>query len=124
MWIATVRSKDGGPALPSLPISPLPSLSKDVAGWPDELSRYASIPPNLEGQLMPFQREGVQFALAHGGRALIGDEMGLGKTVQALAVAAAYRDAWPALIVAPSSLRGWTFVCVGGLLEGKGVGRG
>lgn len=60
---------------------------------------------------MPFQREGVQFALAHGGRALIGDEMGLGKTVQALAVAAAYRDAWPALIVAPSSLRGWNFVC-------------
>ncbi|KAK2076871.1 hypothetical protein QBZ16_005099 [Prototheca wickerhamii] len=81
------------------------AVLQDVAGWPDELSRYASIPPNLEGQLMPFQREGVQFALAHGGRALIGDEMGLGKTVQALAVAAAYRDAWPALIVAPSSLR-------------------
>lgn len=34
---------------------------------------------------MPFQREGVRFALARGGRALIGDEMGLGKTVQALA---------------------------------------
>jgi SWI/SNF-related matrix-associated actin-dependent regulator 1 of chromatin subfamily A len=31
---------------------------------------------------MPFQREGVKFALKHGGRALIGDEMGLGKTVQ------------------------------------------
>ena len=31
---------------------------------------------------MAFQREGVRFALCHGGRALIGDEMGLGKTVQ------------------------------------------
>ena len=26
--------------------------------------------------MMPFQREGVRFALAHGGRVLIGDEMG------------------------------------------------
>jgi hypothetical protein len=31
--------------------------------------------------------------------------MGLGKTVQACALLWAYRDEWPALIVAPSSLR-------------------
>ena len=31
---------------------------------------------------MPFQRDGIKFALKHGGRALVGDEMGLGKTVQ------------------------------------------
>jgi len=31
--------------------------------------------------------------------------MGLGKTVQALALAAAYRDEWPGLVIAPSSLR-------------------
>lgn len=31
--------------------------------------------------------------------------MGLGKTLQALAVACAYREDWPILIVAPSSLR-------------------
>ncbi|KFM27269.1 SWI/SNF-related matrix-associated actin-dependent regulator of chromatin subfamily A-like protein 1 [Auxenochlorella protothecoides] len=86
---------------------PKPALAvlQDVSGWADDSPRYASIPSNLEAQLMPFQREGVRFALARGGRALIGDEMGLGKTVQALAVAAAYRDAWPALIIAPSSLR-------------------
>ncbi len=30
---------------------------------------------------------------------------GLGKTVQALAVAAAYKDDWPGLIITPSSLR-------------------
>lgn len=29
-----------------------------------------------------------------------------GKTVQAIAVAAAYRDEWPLLVIAPSSLRG------------------
>ena len=49
---------------------------------PDESERYARIPARLEGRLMAFQREGVRFALRHGGRALIGDEMGLGKTVQ------------------------------------------
>lgn len=54
---------------------------------------------------MEFQREGVKFALKHGGRVLIGDEMGLGKTVQAIALLAAYKDEWPALIVTPSSLR-------------------
>lgn len=32
--------------------------------------------------------------------------MGLGKTVQAIALASAYRDEWPVLVVAPSSLRG------------------
>lgn len=33
-------------------------------------------------------------------------QMGLGKTVQAIAVASAYRDEWPVLVIAPSSLRG------------------
>ena len=51
---------------------------------PDESERYGLIPARLEGRLMAFQREGVRFALRHGGRALIGDEMGLGKTVQVL----------------------------------------
>lgn len=31
--------------------------------------------------------------------------MGLGKTLQALAVACSYREDWPVLVVAPSSLR-------------------
>lgn len=54
----------------------------------DDSSRYCHIPSNLEQQLMPFQREGVQFALRHGGRALIGDEMGLGKVLVPPAVLA------------------------------------
>ena len=49
---------------------------------PDVGERYARIPAKLEARLMEFQRGGVRFALARGGRALIGDEMGLGKTVQ------------------------------------------
>ena len=55
---------------------------------------------------MEFQRAGVRFGLSRGGRILIGDEMGLGKTVQAVALLAAYRDKWPALIITPASLRG------------------
>lgn len=35
---------------------------------------------------MPFQREGVKFALARGGRCLIGDEMGLGKILVVLLI--------------------------------------
>ena len=31
---------------------------------------------------MPFQKEGVEFALALKGRAMIADDMGLGKTIQ------------------------------------------
>ncbi|XP_026157049.1 DNA annealing helicase and endonuclease ZRANB3 [Mastacembelus armatus] len=55
--------------------------------------------------LMPFQREGVEFALSRNGRCMIADEMGLGKTVQAIAVAYAYRHEWPLLVVVPSSMR-------------------
>lgn len=56
----------------------------------DESERYATIPTRLEARLMGFQREGVRFALRHGGRALIGDEMGLGKTVQVLVLSALF----------------------------------
>ena len=34
---------------------------------------------------MEFQKQGILFGLARGGRCLLGDEMGLGKTLQALA---------------------------------------
>ena len=92
-----------------LVLEPLPDVAARIlrcaASARDDSELYARIPERLERALMAFQREGVRFALSRGGRALIGDEMGLGKTVQALAVAAAYAAEWPALIVAPSSLR-------------------
>ena len=42
----------------------------------DDSERYKRIPESLRLKMMAFQREGVRFALAHGGRVLIGDEMG------------------------------------------------
>jgi SWI/SNF-related matrix-associated actin-dependent regulator 1 of chromatin subfamily A len=55
--------------------------------------------------LFPFQRDGVSFALRRSGRALIADEMGCGKTVQALAIAEAFSEDWPALVLVPNIVR-------------------
>ncbi|KAG8344197.1 putative DNA helicase [Trypanosoma vivax] len=55
-------------------------------------------------QLRPFQKRGVDFIVARGGRGMIADDMGLGKTVQGIAFAHHYRNEWPALIVCPLSL--------------------
>ena len=63
------------------------------------------VSPSLLEQLMPFQREGLQYGVSRGGRLLIADDMGLGKTVQALGLASYYSSSWPILIVAPSSMR-------------------
>ncbi|XP_078117856.1 SWI/SNF-related matrix-associated actin-dependent regulator of chromatin subfamily A-like protein 1 isoform X1 [Sander vitreus] len=65
----------------------------------------SSIDPSLTCSLMPFQREGVNFAVSKQGRVLLADDMGLGKTVQAICIAAYYRSEWPLLVVAPSSVR-------------------
>ncbi|KAM9328681.1 DNA annealing helicase and endonuclease ZRANB3 [Pholidichthys leucotaenia] len=70
--------------------------------WSQQLS---GLPQKLLQRLMPFQREGVEFALSKDGRCMIADEMGLGKTVQAIAVAYAFRQEWPLLVVVPSSLK-------------------
>ncbi len=59
--------------------------------------------PGLRGELMPFQKAGVRYALTTK-RCFIADEMGLGKTVQALAVIEA-AGAYPAVIVCPASLK-------------------
>ncbi|XP_054471229.1 SWI/SNF-related matrix-associated actin-dependent regulator of chromatin subfamily A-like protein 1 isoform X2 [Anoplopoma fimbria] len=65
----------------------------------------SSIDPSLTCSLMPFQRDGVNFAVSKQGRLLLADDMGLGKTVQAICIAAYYRSEWPLLVVAPSSVR-------------------
>lgn len=57
----------------------------------------------LGGELRPFQRAGVAYAL-RARRTYIADEQGLGKTVQALATVHA-AGAYPALIVCPASLK-------------------
>ena len=57
----------------------------------------------LGGELHPFQRAGVRYALARR-RTFIADEQGLGKTVQALATLEA-DDAFPAVVVCPASMK-------------------
>ncbi|XP_042463394.1 DNA annealing helicase and endonuclease ZRANB3-like isoform X2 [Zingiber officinale] len=69
----------------------------------DEL--LVKLPKTLRDSLLPFQLEGVRFALQRGGRCLIADEMGLGKTIQAIAIACCFNDEGPILIVCPAVLR-------------------
>lgn len=57
----------------------------------------------LGGELRPFQRAGVVYAL-RAERTFIADEPGLGKTCQALATIHA-SNAYPALVVSPASLK-------------------
>lgn len=57
----------------------------------------------LKGELMPFQRAGVEYATT-ARRAFIADEMGLGKTVQALA-SIHHLQAYPCVVVCPASLK-------------------
>ena len=57
----------------------------------------------LGGQLRPFQRAAVAYALGSK-RTFLADQMGLGKTVEALATVQA-AGAYPALVVCPASLK-------------------
>jgi SWI/SNF-related matrix-associated actin-dependent regulator of chromatin subfamily A-like protein 1 len=57
----------------------------------------------LGGELHPFQRAGVRYALARR-RTFIADEQGLGKTVQALATIEA-DEAFPTVVVCPASMK-------------------
>ncbi|KAH8377525.1 hypothetical protein KR093_005804 [Drosophila rubida] len=72
---------------------------------PLERSVLTSIAPTLAEKLMPFQEEGVCFAIAQQGRVMICDEMGLGKTYQALGVADYFKEDWPVLVCTTASTR-------------------
>lgn len=58
----------------------------------------------LKGDLYPYQKVGVEFLIASGGRALIADPPGLGKTLQGLAYIA-YKNHTRSLIIAPASVK-------------------
>ncbi len=60
----------------------------------------------FNGQLMPFQQEGLGYLLSNN-RALLADEMGLGKTVQALAYLATTAGYPCLLVVPPHLMRNW-----------------
>jgi SNF2 family DNA or RNA helicase len=73
-----------------------------------EKLRKASPGPQFRGNLLDFQREGLDFLLKSSGNALLADEMGLGKTVQTLAYLATEKQTFPVLIVAPLvTLNNW-----------------
>ncbi|RUS78192.1 hypothetical protein EGW08_014051 [Elysia chlorotica] len=79
------------------------SQSKEPLSIPE--ANLSSVPEGLVNTLKAFQREGVNIAIHRKGRLLLADDMGLGKTLQAICVAAYYREDWPLLVVAPSSVR-------------------
>ncbi len=60
--------------------------------------------PGINGELMPFQKVGVQFVNLANGQALIADQMGLGKTIQALGYLQLTKPE-RALIIVPASLK-------------------
>ncbi|XP_020226303.1 DNA annealing helicase and endonuclease ZRANB3 [Cajanus cajan] len=72
----------------------------------DEVERLvAKLPATLRAALLPFQHDGLRFALRRGARCLIADDMGLGKTLQGIAVAGCFMDEGPVLVVCPAVLR-------------------
>ncbi|XP_075843902.1 DNA annealing helicase and endonuclease ZRANB3 isoform X3 [Microtus pennsylvanicus] len=86
--------------------APTPQISSLTSGSYTQLD---FLPDKLREKLLPFQKDGIIFALRRDGRCMVADEMGLGKTIQAIAVAYFYKEEWPLLIVVPSSLRyPWT----------------
>ncbi|XP_028598388.2 SWI/SNF-related matrix-associated actin-dependent regulator of chromatin subfamily A-like protein 1 isoform X2 [Podarcis muralis] len=102
-------------SLPAVEVEPLPKpvIQAFAAQFEKSASKVPDIPeadlsgldPKLVASLMPFQREGVNFAIAKEGRLLLADDMGLGKTIQAICIAEYYRKEWPLLVVTPSSVR-------------------
>ncbi|MGI8944609.1 MAG: DEAD/DEAH box helicase [Thermoleophilaceae bacterium] len=84
----------------------------------------------LGGELHPFQRAGVRYALDRR-RTFIADEQGLGKTVQALAALEA-DGAFPAAVVCPASMKltwereaaKWLPKRTRTMLEGRGAAAG
>ncbi|XP_040417367.1 SWI/SNF-related matrix-associated actin-dependent regulator of chromatin subfamily A-like protein 1 isoform X2 [Cygnus olor] len=79
------------------------SSTSPTTDFPD--ADLSVVDSKIVTSLMPFQREGVNFAIFRNGRVLLADDMGLGKTIQAICIAAYYRKEWPLLVVTPSSVR-------------------
>ncbi|KAJ7345934.1 hypothetical protein JRQ81_001884 [Phrynocephalus forsythii] len=102
-------------SLPEVELEPLPKpiMHAFASQFEKSVSKPEDVPeadlsgvdPQVVARLMPFQREGVNFAISKEGRLLLADDMGLGKTIQAICVAAYYRKEWPLLVIAPSSVR-------------------
>ncbi len=90
---------------------PAPRAGATLADRLRRILRAPAEPPRLDqlewnGELMPFQRDGVR-ALLENRRLLLADDMGLGKTVQAIAAIRVLRargEAASCLVAAPASV--------------------
>ncbi|NXP30624.1 SMAL1 protein, partial [Leiothrix lutea] len=101
-------------SLPFVEVEPLPdavvkTFAAQLQGSPSQTdipdADLSVVDSKIVTSLMPFQREGVNFAISRNGRLLLADDMGLGKTIQAICIAAYYQQEWPLLVVTPSSVR-------------------
>ena len=72
-----------------------------LAGRLSSLEHRSPDPDMFCGELMEFQKLGLDFFEKTRGVALLADEMGLGKTVQTLAYLSCHPEAMPAVVVAP-----------------------
>ncbi|KAL0093104.1 GRF-type zinc finger transcription factor [Phycomyces blakesleeanus] len=104
---------------PNLNLKVQPLLPGIVAHMKDKMSEKSMIDQNdrefdtrvsrvknssLWNLLRDYQKQGVRTGVVMKGRVLFGDDRGSGKTVQGLALALAYEDKWPALVICPASL--------------------
>ena len=70
--------------------------------------RRAKPGEQFRGNLLNFQKEGLDFLIKSSGNALLADEMGLGKTVQTLSYVSTEKQTFPVLVVAPLvTLNNW-----------------
>uniref|UniRef100_H2Z050 SWI/SNF-related matrix-associated actin-dependent regulator of chromatin subfamily A-like protein 1 n=1 Tax=Ciona savignyi TaxID=51511 RepID=H2Z050_CIOSA len=101
--------KEEGLFLEPLPSTVLEVFKSKISGGeskcPIQNIDLIDVDPKIVSSLMPFQKDGVNFAISKNGRVLLADDMGLGKTVQSICVASYYRSTWPLLVVCPSSVR-------------------
>jgi SWI/SNF-related matrix-associated actin-dependent regulator 1 of chromatin subfamily A len=99
-WLTWLAAEEA--ARHARPADPLQKVATDGLSAPDDLEHPWH-------RLYPYQRLGVQWVFAVGGRGIIGDDMGLGKTPQGWMVLERDAAARRALIVCPGSvLVNWT----------------
>ena len=82
----------------------LEKLSKQIRKDPAHHALRTSL---LKAELLPYQMDGIAFAVG-AGRAILADDMGLGKTIQAIGVAellARQVDIQRVLVVCPASVK-------------------
>lgn len=87
-----------------IPKSVIKLFSQSVDHIERTFKLESAIDSILLDALYPFQREGIQMALARHGKIILADDMGLGKSIQALGIAAYYKLEWPLLIITPASM--------------------